>query len=58
MTYGSSRTVEEFLKAAGKKRKFEVIVAEAFPSYYNHMFVLILQSKRATVGSFSFKEWH
>mmetsp|Transcript_1870 Transcript_1870/g.2410 ORF Transcript_1870/g.2410 Transcript_1870/m.2410 type:complete len:349 (-) Transcript_1870:575-1621(-) len=32
MTYGSSRTVEEFLKAAGKKRKFEVIVAEAFPS--------------------------
>lgn len=33
MTYGKSRTVEEFLKAAARKRKFEVIVAESAPSY-------------------------
>jgi len=33
MTYGGSKTVEEFLKAAGKKRKFEVIVAECAPSF-------------------------
>lgn len=32
MTYGKSRTVEEFLKAAARKRKFEVIVAESAPS--------------------------
>jgi translation initiation factor 2B subunit (eIF-2B alpha/beta/delta family) len=33
MTFGASRTVEEFLKVAARKRKFEVIVAEAAPSY-------------------------
>ena len=33
MTYGGSKTIEEFLKAAGKKRTFEVIIAEAAPSY-------------------------
>lgn len=32
MTFGNSRTVLEFLKAAGKKRKFEVIVPESAPS--------------------------
>jgi translation initiation factor eIF-2B subunit beta len=33
MTYGGSRTVEEFLKSAARKRRFEVIVAESAPSY-------------------------
>lgn len=32
MTFGRSKTVEEFLKAAARKRKFEVIVAESSPS--------------------------
>lgn len=31
MTYGGSKTVLAFLKAAAKKRKFEVIVAESAP---------------------------
>lgn len=29
MTFGRSRTVQEFLKAAARKRKFEVVVAES-----------------------------
>lgn len=33
MTYGKSRTVEEFLKAAARKRKFEVFVVETAPSF-------------------------
>jgi translation initiation factor eIF-2B subunit beta len=33
MTFGKSQTVEEFLKFAARKRKFEVIVAESAPSY-------------------------
>jgi len=33
MTFGGSRTVEEFFKTAGKKRKFEVIVPESAPSF-------------------------
>ncbi|XP_064387287.1 translation initiation factor eIF2B subunit beta-like [Halichondria panicea] len=33
MTAGYSKTVEAFLKAAARKRKFEVIVAESAPSY-------------------------
>lgn len=33
MTFGISRTVLNFLKEAGKFRSFEVIVAEAAPSY-------------------------
>jgi translation initiation factor 2B subunit (eIF-2B alpha/beta/delta family) len=32
MTFGGSKTVEDFLLAAGEKRKFEVIVAESAPS--------------------------
>jgi len=32
MTFGRSQTVSEFLKAAARKRKFEVIVAESGPS--------------------------
>lgn len=42
MTFGGSRTVEEFLKAAGKKRKFEVIVAETAPSYRGQELALSL----------------
>jgi translation initiation factor eIF-2B subunit beta len=34
MSYGGSRTVEEFLKAAGKKRKFEVICVECAAGGY------------------------
>ena len=33
MTAGYSKTVEAFLKAAARKRKFEVIVTESAPSY-------------------------
>lgn len=33
MTTGRSKTIEEFLKAAHRKRKFQVIVAEAAPLY-------------------------
>ena len=33
LTIGQSRTVEAFLKAASRKRKFTVIVAETAPSY-------------------------
>jgi len=36
MTYGCSRTVEEFFKAAARKRKFEVIVVESAPSFTGH----------------------
>ncbi|KAK4510559.1 uncharacterized protein ATC70_004990 [Mucor velutinosus] len=36
MTIGKSRTVEEFLKRAAHKRKFQVIVAETSPTYQGH----------------------
>ncbi|KAI8325089.1 translation initiation factor eIF-2B beta subunit [Martensiomyces pterosporus] len=36
MTCGRSRTVECFLKAAARKRKFHVIVTECAPSYDGH----------------------
>jgi len=32
MTFGGSKTVETFLKTAGGKRRFEVVVAEGLPS--------------------------
>jgi translation initiation factor eIF-2B subunit beta len=32
MTFGKSRTVEDFLKTAARKRRFEVYVAESAPS--------------------------
>ena len=32
MTIGRSKTVEEFLKMAAVKRKFQVLVAESAPS--------------------------
>jgi translation initiation factor eIF-2B subunit beta len=42
MTFGLSHTVEEFLKAAARKRKFEVIVAESAPSLMGRETVLAL----------------
>ncbi|CAO0793987.1 unnamed protein product [Mucor circinelloides] len=36
MTIGKSRTVEEFLKRAAHKRRFQVIVAETSPTYQGH----------------------
>jgi translation initiation factor eIF-2B subunit beta len=33
MTIGKSKTVEEFFRAAHRKRKFQVVVAETGPSY-------------------------
>lgn len=36
MTHGKSRTVEAFLKAAARKRKFKVIVAETAPGLEGH----------------------
>ena len=33
MTIGRARTVEHFLKEAGRKRQFQLIVAEGAPSY-------------------------
>jgi translation initiation factor eIF-2B subunit beta len=33
MTFGLSKTVAEFLIAAARKRKFDVIVAQSAPSY-------------------------
>ncbi len=36
MTFGSSKTVVEFLKVVAQKRKFEVFVAESSPSYSGH----------------------
>jgi len=42
MLFGGSRTVEEFLKAAGKKRKFEVIVPESAPSFRGQQLALTL----------------
>ena len=36
LTYGRSQTVESFLKAAAKKRKFQVIVCEAAPNFGGH----------------------
>lgn len=38
MTSGYSKTVEAFLKAAAKKRKIEVIVAESAPFYQGQLF--------------------
>jgi len=42
MTFGKSRTVEEFLKSAAKTRKFQVIVAESSPSNCGHEMALAL----------------
>jgi len=42
MTFGGSNTVEEFLKSAARKRKFEVIAAEGAPGYRGHQLALAL----------------
>lgn len=36
LTYGRSKTVESFLKAAGKTRRFQVIVCEGAPHFGGH----------------------
>ncbi|CAG9765111.1 unnamed protein product [Ceutorhynchus assimilis] len=36
LTFGTSKTVQRFLKAASKKRTFNVIVVEAAPLYLGH----------------------
>eukprot|EP01118_Nematostelium_gracile_P016102 TRINITY_DN6594_c0_g1_i1.p1 TRINITY_DN6594_c0_g1~~TRINITY_DN6594_c0_g1_i1.p1 ORF type:complete len:344 (+),score=96.05 TRINITY_DN6594_c0_g1_i1:106-1137(+) len=45
MTYGGSKTVEEFFRVAGKKRKFEVIVPESAPSFKGHKLAQSLSSQ-------------
>jgi len=42
MTFGHSQTVAEFLKAAARKRKFEVVVVESGPSLVGHQTALEL----------------
>ncbi|KAF9337672.1 Translation initiation factor eIF-2B subunit beta [Podila minutissima] len=42
MTIGRSKTVEEFLKMAASKRKFQVLVAETAPSYHGQEMALEL----------------
>ena len=42
LTMGDSKTVNEFLKAAAKRRRFEVIVAETAPSYSGHSAAKVL----------------
>jgi translation initiation factor eIF-2B subunit beta len=42
MTQGHSRTVEAFLRHAGRKRKFHVIVAESAPTYSGQTLARIL----------------
>ncbi len=44
MTYGGSKTVLAFLKAAAKKRKFEVIVAESAPRFFLSGFLHVIAS--------------
>ncbi len=44
LVMGRSRTVEAFLKAAAKDRKFTVIVAETAPSYCGHQTARVLSS--------------
>jgi hypothetical protein len=36
LTYGYSKIVEQFLKAAGAKRKFQLIIAESSPGLDGH----------------------
>jgi len=44
MTYGTSKTVVEFFKAAARKRHFEVIIAECAPSFRGHQCAVELSS--------------
>ena len=43
LTFGTSHTVQSFLREASKFRKFEVIVAESAPSYSGHTMALALK---------------
>ena len=43
LTFGTSHTVQSFLKEASKFRKFEVIIAESAPSYSGHGMALALK---------------
>ena len=47
MTAGHSKTVEAFLKGAARKRKFEVIVSEAAPSFQVNNKIYFVLSKEA-----------
>ena len=42
MTYGYSTTIELFLKAAARKRRFQVIIAETQPSLDGHKLANVL----------------
>jgi len=42
LAYGWSQAVEQFLKAAGRKRKYQVIVSEAAPELSGHKLALAL----------------
>ena len=42
LTFGYSTAVELFLKAAGRKRRFQVIIAEAVPGLEGHKLALNL----------------
>eukprot|EP01113_Clastostelium_recurvatum_P019384 TRINITY_DN2284_c0_g1_i2.p1 TRINITY_DN2284_c0_g1~~TRINITY_DN2284_c0_g1_i2.p1 ORF type:complete len:349 (-),score=89.90 TRINITY_DN2284_c0_g1_i2:52-1098(-) len=44
MTFGTSRTVLEFLKAAARKRKFQVVVTESAPGFEGHQAALALSA--------------
>lgn len=46
LTFGYSRTVLQFLKRAKEKRDFQVVVAEAYPSYGGHK----MASELASLG--------
>ena len=46
MTFGCSRTVSHFLKEAGRKRSFQLIVAESSPSFNGRE----MAEKMATTG--------
>eukprot|EP01032_Pedospumella_encystans_P018234 gene18234-20763_t len=49
LTYGYSRIVEQFLKAAGAKRKFQLVVAESNPGLDGHKLAQSL-SKVPSIG--------
>lgn len=45
MTFGRARTVEHFLKEAGRKRKFQVVVAEGAPKCGGREMAMILSKE-------------
>jgi translation initiation factor eIF-2B subunit beta len=42
LTYGDSAVIEKFLKAAAKKRRFQVIIAESAPAMDGHRLAIAL----------------